>query len=410
MFYVNDQHYTIKDVQNQFRLFDQIPYIRGCKNHRLAVCLSDAFQWLSLLLYIREKGASVFPIHPSTPKDGAIRLAEKAGRDLLFFQTLDSVIDLSSVRYEAAGGLIQMSSGTTGSPKIIERTWRSIEEELNSYVASLPVEQGTSSVVACPITHSYGLISGVLACLKRGVEPIVITNLNPKYVIKKLQQHKKHILYAAPPLLHTLSRLMKNGEQMDCVMTSGTVMPSNWLNSIKAVSQKVFQQYGCSEAGCVAIHSELIHPAEMGTPLPHVKIEAGEEDNPGEVVIHSYDKSIYTRDLGYLKEGILVFLSRIDDTINVAGLNVYPHEVENILLEEPRINEAVVYKMNNKLSGERVCAQYVANERIEESELRDWCSRFLAPHQIPMEFKQVGKIEKLQNGKISRNQLAELHI
>ncbi|WP_175640372.1 AMP-binding protein [Metabacillus schmidteae] len=410
MFYVNDHYYTLEDVVNQYRLFDQIPYIRDCQNHRVAVCLTDAFQWLTLCLYIREKGGSVFPIHPSTPKDGAIRIAEEASRDFLFFQTLDTVINLSSVRYDAAGGLIQMSSGTTGTPKMIERTWSSIEEELESYVYALPIEQGTPSIIACPITHSYGLISGVLACLKRGEEPIIITNMNPKFVMKKLQQHPKHILYAAPPLLHTLSRLMGSGEQMDCVMTSGTVMPTNWLDSIRAVSHKVFQQYGCSEAGCVTIHSHVKNPAEMGSPLPHVRVEAGEEDNPGEVVIHTFEKSIYTSDLGYIKEGILVFLSRIDDTINVAGINVYPQEVENVLLNVPRIKEAAVYKVKNKLSGERVYAQYVSDERIDESELRDWCSRFLAPHQLPIEFKFVREIVKLQNGKISRKQLAELHI
>ncbi len=410
MFYVNDQYYTVEDVEKQYRLFDEIPYIRNCLDHRLAVCLKDAFQWLALCLYMQKRGASVLPIHPSTPKDGAIRLAKEADRDLLFFHTFDTVIELSSVRYEGAGGLIQMSSGTTGTPKIVERPWRSIEEELDSYVRSLPLEKGTTSIIACPITHSYGLISGVLACLKRGEEPIIITNMNPKFVIKKLQQHQKHILYAAPTLLHTLSRLVVHDEQMDCVMTSGTVMPANWLDSIRGVSNKVFQQYGCSEAGCVAIHSHVKNPIEMGFPLPHVKVEAGEENNPAEVVIHTFEKSIYTNDLGYIKDGILVFLSRIDDTINVAGINVYPHEIENVLLEEPRIIEAAVYKVKNKLSGERVYAQYVSNEKIDESELREWCSRFLAPHQIPIDFKHVEEIRKLLNGKISRKQLAELHL
>ncbi|MFC4320586.1 AMP-binding protein [Litchfieldia salsa] len=411
MFYVNDQYYTLKDLETQYRLFEEIPSLRDCKNHRLAVCLSDAFQWLALCLYLREKGASVLPIHPSTPKGGAIRMAMSASRDLLLFQTLDSVIELTStsVEHETVGGLIQMSSGTTGEPKLIERTWSSIEEELQGYVTSLSINRGTPSIVACPITHSYGLISGVLACLKRGVEPIIITNMNPKYLIKKLKQYPKHILYATPTLLHTLSRLMNPSEKLDCVMTSGTLMPLKWLNLISNASKRVLQQYGCSEAGCVAIRHDVKDPNEMGVPLPHLKVEAGVVDLPGEIVIHTSEKIIYTRDLGYIKEGILVFLSRIDDTINVAGLNVYPQEVENVLMDEPRITEAVVYKIKNELSGERVCALYVSNDLIEESELRDWCSRFLAPHQIPILFRQVEEIDKLQNGKISRKQLSGLY-
>jgi fatty-acyl-CoA synthase len=143
----------------------------------------------------------------------------------------------------------------------------------------------------------------------------------------------------------------------------------------------------------------------MGYPLPHVKVEAGDKQTPSEIIIHTSSQTIYTKDLGYLEAGVLSFLSRMDDTINVAGLNVYPQEVENVLMDEPRIVEAVVYKKQNKLSGERVCVQYVSTEPIEEMEVREWCRKFLAPHQIPMEFVPVQQIEKLPNGKVSRKKL-----
>jgi 3,4-dihydroxybenzoate---[aryl-carrier protein] ligase len=405
MFFVDDQYYTMDDLEKQYALFESISYIRECKNRRLAVCISDAFQWLSLCLYIRREGGSVVPLHPLTPKDGAMRIASSAGSHLLLFQSIDNLIELSTHKNKQEGVLVQMSSGTTGAPKCIERTWESVEEEIKSYVATLPVDSSTTSVVACPITHSYGLISGVLACIGRGAEPIVLTNMNPKYILKKLQEHPNHILYAAPVMLHTLSRLLPVNQKLNAVMTSGTIIPANWLKALRSVSNKVLQQYGCSEAGCVTIHPDVHESKEIGYPLPHVKVEAGSMTNPGEIIIHTSKHSIYTKDLGYMKDGIVSFLSRMDDMINVAGLNVYPQEVENILMSEPRIVEAVVYKKQNNLSGERVCAQYVSTEPIEESELRDWCRQHLAPHQIPMEIIHVDEIEKLPNGKISRKKL-----
>ena len=74
-------------------------------------------------------------------------------------------------------------------------------------------------------------------------------------------------------------------------------------------------------------------------------------------------------------------------------------------MDNPGIVEAVVYKKQNNLSGERVCAQYVSTEPIDDMEIREWCSKFLASHQIPIEFVRVHEIKKLPNGKVSRKNL-----
>ncbi|MBD8521317.1 AMP-binding protein [Lysinibacillus sp. FSL R7-0073] len=410
MFYVNDQFYTVEDIEKQFDIYERLPHLKECNNRRLAICTDDIFQYIALCLYIREKRGSVVPIHPATPKEGAVRIASTAGSHLLLFQSFDDCIELSNLSNNQEGVLVQMSSGTTGDPKCIERTWSSVDEEIESYVKTLPVDSLTNSIVACPVTHSYGFICGVLACIRRGAKPVIITNNNPKYMLKKLKEFPQHILYGAPALLYTLSRLLPIDQQFDHVMTSGTVMPHSWLTSLREKSNQVLQQYGCSESGCVAIHPNVEDPKEMGYPLPHVKVTAGDKQTPSEIIIETSTQTIYTKDLGYLENNILSFLARIDDTINVAGLNVYPQEVENVLMDEPRIVEAVVYKKQDHLSGERVCALYVSTEPIDHIELREWCRKFLAPHQIPVEFVFVHEIEKLPNGKISRKKLGGIPV
>ncbi|WP_391559053.1 AMP-binding protein [Robertmurraya sp.] len=402
MFYVNDQYYSIDDLEKQFCVFDNIPVLRDSENLRIAVCISDVFVMLSLYFYIRNKGGSFVPINPSQPEDGATRIAVGTGSHILIYQEIKTPIVISENTNEAEGVLVQMSSGTTGAPKCIERTWKSIEEELNNYVSLLAFNHQTTSIVACPVSHSYGLISGVLACIRRGAEPVILTNLNPRYIWKKLKDHPRHILYGAPFLLYSMA-LMSNGEdKMDYVISSGTTLPAEWLRLLKRVSNKVLQQYGCSEVGCVSLHKSVNESKEVGYPLSHLSVHAGTKENPEEIIINLSNKSIYTKDLGYIENGILCFLTRIDDMINVSGLNVYPQEVEDVLMAEPRIEEAVVYKKSNSFSGERVCAQYVSSEPLLEDELREWCQKFLAPYQIPMEFNSVNKIEKLPNGKISR--------
>ncbi|MCT6816731.1 MAG: acyl-CoA synthase, partial [Lysinibacillus fusiformis] len=123
MFYVNDQFYTVEDIEKQFDIYERLPYLKECNNSRLAICTDDIFQYIALCLYIREKRGSVVPIHPATPKEGAIRIASTAGSHLLLFQSIDDFIELSNLSNNQEGVLVQMSSGTTGAPKCIERTW-----------------------------------------------------------------------------------------------------------------------------------------------------------------------------------------------------------------------------------------------------------------------------------------------
>ncbi|MEI5906004.1 AMP-binding protein [Bacillus spongiae] len=405
MFFVDDYFYSIDDLENQYAIFDRISFLKECENSRLAVCIPDVFQWLTLCLYVRQKGGSIVPIHPSMPKEGAMKMAHATNSHSLLYDTIHSPIEIDSDKKEAEGVLVQMSSGTTGAPKSIERTWESVDEELKSYASILPIQMGTKSIIACPTTHSYGLISGVFSALKRGEAPVIITNMNPRYVLKKLNQFPNHILYAGPALLSPLTSLLSNRQKLDRVMVSGSLMTDQLLTTLKEKSNEVSQQYGCSEAGCITVNTHVNNAREMGCPLPHLTVKAGSENDPNEIILSTSTKTIYTKDIGYMVNGTLTFLGRMDDTINVAGLNVYPQDVENVLLNEPRIIEAVVYKRRHHFSGERVCAQYVSTEPIENNELRQWCHKYLAPYQVPMELERVPKIEKLPNGKISRKLL-----
>jgi fatty-acyl-CoA synthase len=404
LLYINDQFYSSKDFQQQFERFEQLPILESCDKRRVAVCTENVFEWLSLFFYIQKKGGSVVPIHSATPRDAAIRIAHRSSSHLLFFGTIDTPILLINEREEETGVLVQMSSGTTGEPKCIERTWFAIDEEIDNYNSRLPAEEGTVSIISCPVTHSYGLISGVLTAIKRGTVPIIITQLNPRFVMKKLLEYPNHILYAAPVFIHTVVRLLPETIMLDKVMISGTLIPSLWLEDLIRKSNSVLQQYGCSEAGCVSIQPTVSDPKEMGRPLPHLIVAAGtSEENPKEIIIKHTHGTIHTKDIGYFNQkGDLCLLGRLDDMINVAGLNVYPQEVEDVLMKEPNIEEVVVYKKPDTFAGERVCAQFVAGTFLDEGKLREWCRQRLAKHQVPVEFIQVKEIPKLPNGKVSR--------
>lgn len=417
MFYINDDLFDTTYLAQQR---DQLEALTLTSDSRIAVCLEDTALWLALCFYLKEINASVMPIHPAMPRDTAIKMATKAGCQSLYFHTLEQAISLNnetpSVTYQQ-GVLIQMSSGTTGEPKCIDRTWHSIDREIESYLSVFTLPNDMSPLIACPVTHSYGLICGVLVALARGKTPKVITNINPKYLVKSILAADKPLLYTSPTMLQGVLRLLPKEHKLHAAMSSGTLLPKQTFEQFAPRIEHFFQQYGCSEAGCISINQNMTSAIEVGTPLPHLQLLAGDHsENAAEIIVTTESgQQIHTNDLGYIThdeqgQPVLSFISRLDDTIIVAGLNVYPQEVEDLILEHPHIQDAVIFKVEDQYAGQRVGLQYCTTETdLAVPELRSWCQAHLATFQIPQHFDQVATIERLANGKVNRKQIAKAY-
>jgi fatty-acyl-CoA synthase len=374
---------------------------------RFAVCFSEAQDWLAFFFAARAAGVSVLPLHPSTPYAAARRQAETAKCNWLFYNRLEGE-PITDDRADATGQLLQMSSGTTGEPKCIARSWGDIDDEIESYVSSFVEPRDMTPLIACPTTHSYGLICGILVALKRGQTPAILDTGNPKFLLRKLRETERPYLISSPAILHTLARLLPAGEQIHATMTSGTLLPESWFRQIRNKSRYMFQQYGCSEAGCIAINPDVQAANEVGYVLPRFSLrEAGTAGDPKEIAVERGGIVVETRDLGYRRDdGMLVFLSRLDDLINVSGLNVYPKEVEDIVMTFGGIGDAVVFRKQDAFAGERVALLFSAEHAVDRALLRQWCAERLAAHQIPTEILQVERIPRQANGKISRRDVA----
>lgn len=417
LFMIDQTPFTAQDCEQILLDLQHTPVLGKPETTRLAVCLKDAGHWLALCLRLKAIGGSVLPIHPGTPAAVARKLARDTGcthlllGDQVSADALETLTDQPALPAATGGELIQLSSGTTGEPKAIRRPWAHIDRELAAYVGHFPEARDLTPVIACPVTHSYGLICGVLASIQRGLMPRVISNLNPRYILSILRSEPQHLLYGSPTLIGLLVHLLPESTTLHTVMLSGAPLPAPAMQRLQQSAQRLCQQYGCSEAGCVALTPALSDAGHLGAPLPHLTVQAGTPDQPAEIVVHPDlpgATPVHTRDLGFLdNEGQLHFLARIDDTINVAGINVYPSDVEDVLLAYPGIREAVAYKQPDPYAGERVCVRIVADSDIDTGDLRRWCQDKLSPHQMPTLIDQADSIPKLGNGKISRRLLAE---
>lgn len=414
MIYLNDEYFDKNYFDQCYQTFNQHEILGNCQGKRITACISDAAVWIALCLYARGNGISVFPLPAGTPEEALRRRAKLSGSHYQVMagsmeELLSKIEKISDHEDDVEPVLVQMSSGTTGEPKCIERTWVSIDIELQNYIEHFTDLAEMTTVVACPVNHSYGLICGILASIKRGSEPVIITNFNPKYIINKLRETAFPILYSSPALITTITMMVKADQPIHAIMTSGTLMQATWLEQAANKCEKLYQQYGCSEVGCIALGGDIKSIHDQGVPLPHLTLKSGSsaEELQEIVVTTETSTTVLTRDLGYLDaNNRLHFISRIDEMINVAGLNVYPAEVEKVVMDMPAITDAVVFKKIHAFGNDQVCLQFIAEQEIADENIRSWCSRYLNKYQVPLQISQVEKIDRLPNGKVSRKALA----
>ncbi|KIC13523.1 AMP-binding protein [Leisingera sp. ANG-DT] len=373
--------------------------------HRYGLHMQNAGAALSALLYLRAQGAGVFPIHAGIPPETARTMAQAAGCDVMLSDGLKQTALPQAESTPRGGVLVQMSSGTTGAAKVITRSWAEIAAEVESYAAFFTASAAMTPVIACPVTHSYGLIAGVFVALHRGHVPVVLDSLNPKYILRRLRETDQPLLYTSPAMLHTLAHLLPEGQRLYAANTSGTVLPEAWFQMIRTRTTHLFQQYGCSEGGCVAINQDLQNPYDVGQPLPHVALAAGCSSNPEAIRITIAGQTIDTGDLGHLNDsGMLVFTARADDMINVAGLNVYPQDIEQAVMALPGVSDAVAFRLPDPHSGARAGLLYAGT--ASEDTIRQACRAALADYQQPALIRHLPALPRQANGKISRREIA----
>ncbi len=373
--------------------------------HRYGLHLQKTDDVLRHISRLREAGAGVFPIHPDIPVDKARQMAVQAGCDK--FVSEDGVAEIAQTTSGLGGVMVQMSSGTTGTPKVITRTWTDVQTEVASYVQFFTQAAQMTPVIACPITHSYGLIAGLMVAMERGHVPVVIDTLNPKYILRRMREVREPLLYTSPAMLHMLASFLPAGQQLYAAMTSGTILSQPWFAQIRLKTNHLFQQYGCSEAGCIAINPDLQDPSDVGYPLPHLQLTSGQDaQHPAPINVIFGGQTVETGDLGFIRpDGMLSFVSRQDDVIDVAGLNVYPHDIEQAALAMDGIADALAFRMQDDLAGARAGLIFEGAD-VAPDALRAWLTDRLAPYQQPVAIHQVSQLPRQANGKINRRDIA----
>ncbi len=337
---------------------------------------------------------------------------------------------------------ILYTSGTTGRPKGAELThdyffWSSVN--MMSTLGSI----GDSTLIALPLFHIGGL-AGVPLGVYQGLKVVLQKSFDPQNFLEIIEKEKISGFGAVPIILDFL-KLVPDFEKYDfssvgTILVYAAPVPVTLIEEYAKAGIEVRQLYGMTE-GCTGTVLDSVNAlnkaGSCGRPFFHTEIrvvdEKGDDVKPevkGEVLMRSpvtmkgywnkpdatantiKDGWLYSGDVGRLDEdGFLYIMDRKKDMIISGGENIYPAEIEDYLLRNPKVADVAVIGYADEKWGEAVRAILVVQpgETLTEQELIDWCQDKMGKFKIPKSVIFVDAIPRTPTGKILKKDLRAIY-
>lgn len=326
--------------------------------------------------------------------------------------------------------LIGYTSGTTGTPKGAVLTHGNLLASSESVRHAWRWTGDDRLVLALPLFHIHGLGVGLHGTLLAGASAVLLPRFDPDAVLDAVAAHEATLFFGVPTMYARLAgspRLAELGRLRLCVSGSAPLPPALFDRLEAGSGQRVLERYGMTETGMNTSnpYAGERRPGTVGFPLPGVELrlaDDGEVELRGPNVFAGYwgrpdataaaytdDGWFRTGDIGeHDPDGYLRLVGRARDLIITGGLNVYPREVEDVLLEHPGVAEVAVAGTPDAEWGEVVTAWVVpaaAATPPKEAELAGFAAERLARFKCPRRVVITDRLPRNALGKVLRHEL-----
>lgn len=342
---------------------------------------------------------------------------------------------------------LQYTGGTTGVAKGASLTHKNLLANLlqsSDIIADhLARVENPILVSPLPLYHIYSFMVSFMAPIYLGYASLFITDpRNTKMFVKVLSSVKFQGFVGINTLF---TSLLENEEfrgldftQLRVCMSGGMALTANVADKwFKVTGMNICEGYGMTETSPIVLANPVddIQIGTIGFPIANTEAkivdeeyktlpfgEVGEICVKGPQVMQGYwqrddetkkvledDGFLHTGDIAMVeKDGRFRIVDRKKDTINVSGFNVYPNEVEEVLLLHPEILEAAVVGVEDKRSGEAGKAFLVTRNQVFTSrDARRWCEERLAAYKVPKYYEFRKELPKTAVGKVLRRELRD---
>lgn len=388
------------------------------------------------------RGANVGLVLVDEPRmDAAIRATADRPISILSLDVLEcSSADGAAHAPAAAIDLTQeamviFTSGTTGTPKGARLTYGNLW--FSAVASSRFLDQHRNDVWLATLSlHHIGGLSILFRGLIDGTHVVLHPRFNPEAALAAIDGGVTHVSLV-PAMLRDMIAARSGSpwpESLRCVLLGGAASPQALLDASFARRIPVAPTYGLTESSSQA--TTLLpdvapsKPGSSGLPLPTTQLrivdqgralpvgETGEIELRGPTLFAGYlgderqsprpDGWFATGDAGFLdSEGYLYVVDRRDDLIVSGGENIYPAEIERVLLAHPNVADAGVVGVPDAAWGWRPVAAVVwrGDPAPMESGLRAHCRAQLAGYKIPDRILAVDDLPRSPGGKLLRRRL-----
>lgn len=343
--------------------------------------------------------------------------------------------------------VLQYTGGTTGVSKGAMLTHRNVVGNAQQITAWFPgARYGEESVLSIlPFFHSYGMTT----CMNYGIANASILVVLPRFDVDSMMaaiaKHQPTLFPGVPTMYIALNNYPDVGKynvkSIKYCLSGSAPLPVEVLEQFEALTgSKLVEGFGLSETSPVSHCNPLVglrKVGSVGVPFPTtdskiVDLETGEKEMPvgevGELIIKGVqvmkgywnmpeetaktlkDGWVYTGDIAKMDEdGYFYIVDRKKDMIISGGFNVYPRDIEEVLFENPKVQEAVVAGIADRYRGESVKAFVVLKqgESSTEEEIITYCRSRLAAYKVPKFVEFRSELPKTIVGKVLRRQLRE---
>ncbi|WP_205065077.1 long-chain-fatty-acid--CoA ligase FadD [Pantoea coffeiphila] len=341
---------------------------------------------------------------------------------------------------------LQYTGGTTGVAKGAMLTHRNMQanlEQTRATYGSLLKEGQETVVTALPLYHIFALTVNCLLFIDLGGANLLITN--PRDIPGLVKELAKYP-FTAITGVNTLFNALLNDEGFNKLDFSSLSLSAGGGMAVqKSVAERwekltghyLLEGYGlteCSPLVSVNPYDIQCHNGSIGLPVPSTDVklvdDEGNEVAPGEpgelcikgpqVMLGYWQRPDATDEVlknGWLRsgdivtvdhEGFLRIVDRKKDMILVSGFNVYPNEIEDVLMLHPKVREAAAIGVPNDVAGESVKICVVKKDAsLTKEELIAHCKKYLTGYKVPkiVEFRE--ELPKTNVGKILRRELRD---
>jgi malonyl-CoA/methylmalonyl-CoA synthetase len=441
---IRGQTHTFGDVCTRANQMARELQARGvAAGDRVCAQLPNGLAFLDLFLACTRLGAIFVPVnvlytdrevdhivHDADPlvlvlADNAKALESAAAR-----QSTEPVVDDCHPETPA---LIIYTSGTTGAPKGAVLSHANLIANARNVIDAWRITEADRYLAVLPLFHVHGLANGMCSWLATGCLMRLEERFDHRTAAAVFREFRPTLFFGVPTIYHRLldasvisdADARDIGRAMRLFVSGSAPLPAHFLEAFRArYGHVILERYGMSEALMIATnpYDGERRAGSVGRPFPGVDVRIDSATSE----LHLKSPALFAGywnddastaaafDTGWFKtgdiaeqshDGYITLKGRTGDLIISGGFNVYPREIEDVLLAIPGVREAAVIGKPDERRGEVPVAFIVADSAIDAAALDAHCRQQLASFKIPRAFEQVDALPRTPMGKVRKHLL-----